>query len=104
MKKPLVVASLLASWYLITPPWLQVGKFDSQASLSKWDKIAYYQSSALLRSRQAGNDRISRRHTRIPQVPLGRPMRLGDVPVSSRNSRKIDAIFGMHRSKTRCRA
>jgi hypothetical protein len=54
MKKPLVVASLLASWYLITPPWLQVGKFDSQASLSKWDKIAYYQSSALCEADRQG--------------------------------------------------
>jgi hypothetical protein len=45
MKKRLAAASLLATWYLITPPWSQVGKFDGQASLSKWNKIAYYQSS-----------------------------------------------------------
>jgi hypothetical protein len=47
MKKLLATASVLAaSWYLMTPPWTQVGKFDSQASLSKWDKISYYTSSA----------------------------------------------------------
>jgi hypothetical protein len=50
MKKPLAAASLLATWYLITPPYQQVGKFDIQAALSKWDKIAYYQSSAACES------------------------------------------------------
>jgi hypothetical protein len=46
MNRPLAAASLLATWYLITPPWSQVGKFDSQASFSKWSTIAYYNSSA----------------------------------------------------------
>lgn len=46
MKRLFVMASLLGTWYLITPPWSQVGKFDSQASLSKWDKISYYETSA----------------------------------------------------------
>jgi hypothetical protein len=46
MKRLFVTASLLATWYLITPPWSQPGKFDSQASLSKWDKVSFYDSSA----------------------------------------------------------
>jgi hypothetical protein len=46
MKRPLAVALLLASWYLVTPPYSQPGKLDSKAALSKWGMIAYYGSSA----------------------------------------------------------
>jgi hypothetical protein len=50
MKKVLVAASLLATWYLITPPWSPPGKMDAQASLSIWNKISYYQSPAACQS------------------------------------------------------
>jgi hypothetical protein len=46
MKTPLAAVSLFVTWYLITPPWPQVGKFDTQAPLSKWNKITLYPSSA----------------------------------------------------------
>jgi hypothetical protein len=46
MKKLLAAAALLATWYLITPPWSQPGTFNGQASLTIWNKIAYYQTSA----------------------------------------------------------
>jgi hypothetical protein len=46
MKRPLAAASLLATWYLMTPPWAQIGKMNTQASLSTWGTISYYDSAA----------------------------------------------------------
>ena len=66
-KRIAAISGLL--WYLLTPPYVGLQKFDAKAPLSKWYEAVDFESQSDCERYRAGT--IKQYEQRIPQDPSG---------------------------------